>query len=86
MLNCFIAGQLGYEHFETSVAGLGGCPFAPGAAGNLATEDLVNMFESMGVDTEVDLGALMRTARIVKDHVEPHPSGRLANQPTETQL
>ena len=48
-----------------AVGGLGGCPFAPGASGNVVTEDLVFMFESMGVDTGIDLEALMATRDIV---------------------
>jgi len=80
MANCLVAANLGYENFETSVAGLGGCPFAPGAAGNLATEDLVNMFESMGVSTRIKLDDLLQTAQIVKTHIEPHPTGRLVNR------
>ena len=45
--------------FDASLAGLGGCPYAPGASGNVVTEDLVFMFEAMGVRTGVDLEALM---------------------------
>jgi len=80
MANCVVSANLGYDAFETSLAGLGGCPFAPGAAGNLATEDLVNMFESMGVNTGVNLDTLIQTAQIVKHHIEPHPTGRLVNR------
>jgi hydroxymethylglutaryl-CoA lyase len=80
LLNYFIAAQLGFTHFESSLAGLGGCPFAPGATGNLATEDLVNMFESIGVNTCVDLEKLLEAAAIVREHIEPHPSGRLARK------
>ncbi len=62
-----LAGSLagwgrGVALFDTSAGGLGGCPFAPGAAGNLATEDLVRCFEAMGVATGVDLDALIRAS------------------------
>lgn len=58
LVNAFAAWQAGITTFDGSVGGLGGCPYAPGAAGNLATEDLVHMFEAMGVSTGVDLEAL----------------------------
>ena len=49
--------------FDASFGGLGGCPFAPGATGNVATEDVVWMFERMGVPTGIDLDALIPVAR-----------------------
>ena len=50
-------------HYESSLGGLGGCPFAPGATGNICTEDLVHMLQSMGHDTGIDLDRLIRAAR-----------------------
>ncbi|MGE4432264.1 MAG: hydroxymethylglutaryl-CoA lyase [Sphingobium sp.] len=58
--NALAAWTSGVRIFDASVAGLGGCPFAPGATGNVATEDLVWMFERMGVSTGIDLDALVR--------------------------
>jgi hydroxymethylglutaryl-CoA lyase len=58
LANALTAWRCGVGTFDTSVGGLGGCPYAPGAAGNLATEDLVYMFAGMGVRTGVDLGRL----------------------------
>jgi hydroxymethylglutaryl-CoA lyase len=58
LANALTAWRVGIGTFDASVAGIGGCPYAPGAAGNLATEDLVYMFEQMGVRTNVDLDAL----------------------------
>lgn len=58
LANALTAWRVGVGTFDASVAGLGGCPYAPGAAGNLATEDLVYLFEQMGVSTGVDLEAL----------------------------
>ena len=58
LANALTAWQCGIGTFDASVGGLGGCPYAPGAAGNLATEDLVYMFNGMGVKTGVDLEAL----------------------------
>ncbi|HEX9392946.1 MAG TPA: hydroxymethylglutaryl-CoA lyase [Usitatibacteraceae bacterium] len=58
-----IAGiNAGVQHFDASIAGLGGCPFAPGATGNICTEDLVNMLQDMGYDTNVDLDGLLAAA------------------------
>jgi hydroxymethylglutaryl-CoA lyase len=55
-----IAGiNAGVVHYDASIAGLGGCPFAPGATGNICTEDLVNMLQDMGFDTGVDLDKLL---------------------------
>lgn len=52
------AYQMGVRAFDSSVGGLGGCPYSPGAKGNVATEDVVCLFENMGVDTGVDLNKL----------------------------
>lgn len=60
--NVLAAWNAGVRVFDASVAGLGGCPFAPGATGNVATEDLVYMFHGMQADTGIDLDALLATA------------------------
>ena len=62
LANVLAALQLGVADFDASVGGLGGCPYAPGASGNVATEELVHMVEDMGVDTGVDLDALLAVA------------------------
>jgi hydroxymethylglutaryl-CoA lyase len=64
LANCLAAYDVGVRTFDSSQGGLGGCPYAPGASGNVVTEDLVFMFEAMGVHTGVDLPALA-TARAV---------------------
>lgn len=56
----------GIREFDSSLAGLGGCPFAPGASGNVATEDLVFMLEAMGLRTGVDLDALLEARRVLE--------------------
>ena len=58
LANALAAYEEGVRHFDSSMGGLGGCPFAPGASGNVITEDLVFMFESMGVKTGIDLERL----------------------------
>jgi hydroxymethylglutaryl-CoA lyase len=62
LANVLAALQLGIDDFDASVGGLGGCPYAPGASGNIATEELVHMLEDMGVTTGVDLAALIDVA------------------------
>jgi hydroxymethylglutaryl-CoA lyase len=59
----------GVTHFDASVGGLGGCPYAPGASGNAVTEDLVHMLEDMGIATGIDLGALLDCARLAQEIV-----------------
>lgn len=60
--NAWVALEAGARALDASVGGLGGCPFAPGAAGNIATEDLVYMLEGAGVSTGIDLDALIEVA------------------------
>ncbi|MGH8791829.1 MAG: hydroxymethylglutaryl-CoA lyase [Stackebrandtia sp.] len=62
LANVTTALDYGVVEFDASVAGLGGCPYAPGASGNLATEELVHMLHDMGVETGVDLDALLEVA------------------------
>ncbi|HVE74806.1 MAG TPA: hydroxymethylglutaryl-CoA lyase [Mycobacteriales bacterium] len=63
LANVLAALRLGVADFDASVGGLGGCPYAPGATGNVCTEDLVHMVEDMGIDTGVDLEAMIDAAR-----------------------
>jgi len=64
--NVFAALECGIRKFDSSIAGLGGCPFAPGASGNVATEDVVLMLERMGYDTGIDLDGLMRASELAQ--------------------
>jgi len=66
LANVLAALELGVADFDASVGGLGGCPYAPGATGNVATEELVHMVEDMGVDTGVDLDALIDAAAVAE--------------------
>ncbi|MDC6167393.1 hydroxymethylglutaryl-CoA lyase [Paucibacter sp. XJ19-41] len=59
LANCLAAFDVGVRTFDASLGGLGGCPYAPGASGNVVTEDLVFMFEAMGVDTGIDIHKLL---------------------------
>lgn len=69
LANALAAYEEGIVTFDTSLGGLGGCPTAPGASGNIVTEDLVFMFESMGVSTGIDLDKLMACREIVQKGV-----------------
>jgi len=62
LANVLAALELGVADFDASVGGLGGCPYAPGATGNIATEELVHMVEDMGIGTGIDLGAMIDAA------------------------
>jgi hydroxymethylglutaryl-CoA lyase len=66
------------RRFDAAVSGLGGCPFAPGARGNIVTEDLVFMLERMGLSTGIDLDRLLQTREILARHIAPkHLTGHL---------
>jgi hydroxymethylglutaryl-CoA lyase len=71
LANVVVGLELGIREYESSIAGLGGCPFAPGATGNVCTEDLVYLLEESGFDTGVDLEALIAVARSVEDRSLP---------------
>lgn len=65
LTNIFASMQAGVDRFDTSAGGLGGCPFAPGATGNVATEDVVYMLERMGIETGVNLNKLLEAVEVV---------------------
>ena len=63
--NALAGLEVGVRNFDAALAGLGGCPFAPGASGNIVTEDLVFMLESEGFDTGIDLAALIAAREVL---------------------
>jgi len=77
LANVVVGLELGVRHFDAAVGGLGGCPYAPGAAGNVATEDLVYMLEGMGVKTGVDLERLVEAARAAESIVGRQLPGKV---------
>jgi hydroxymethylglutaryl-CoA lyase len=82
LANVLAALQLGVTEFDASVGGLGGCPYAPGASGNLASEELVHMLDDMGIETGIDLEALLEAARLAERIVGRElPSGVLRAGP-----
>lgn len=76
LANVLAGLQYGVRTFDASVAGLGGCPYAPGASGNLATEDLVNMLENMGYDTGVGLEQLSQAGLFIEQALGRDLPGR----------
>jgi len=78
LANVLAAMQRGVAVFDSSVAGLGGCPYARGAAGNVATEDLLYMLDGLGIRTGVNLDAVVETARFISDALGRPPASRVA--------
>jgi hydroxymethylglutaryl-CoA lyase len=78
LANVFAAVACGVTSFDASLGGLGGCPFAPGATGNICTEDTVHMLERCGIDTGVDLDALLMLARELPSIVGHDVPGQVA--------
>jgi len=76
LANVFAAVESGVRKFDSSIGGLGGCPFAPGAAGNVATEDVVMMMEQMGLGTGIELRGLMAASRLADELTGSVPGGR----------
>lgn len=76
LANVFAALESGIRRFDASIGGLGGCPFAPGASGNVATEDLAMMLEQMGYETGIDLGKLVEAVDLARELTGTAPGGR----------
>ena len=77
LANILAGYQSGVRRFDSSIAGLGGCPFAPKAVGNACTEDMVNMFHGMGISTGTELDQLIDTAKWLENHMERPLDGML---------
>jgi len=77
LANALIGLETGIRDFDASVAGVGGCPYAPGAAGNLATEDLVYMLQGMGIETGVDLDRLIDAGKVAESVIGRRLPGKV---------
>jgi hydroxymethylglutaryl-CoA lyase len=86
LANVLAAIKSGARRFDASLGGLGGCPFAPGATGNICTEDLVHMLQAMDYDTGVDLDGLLRIARKLPSIVGHEVPGQVAKAGKITDL
>jgi hydroxymethylglutaryl-CoA lyase len=73
LANVFAALDAGVREFDACLGGLGGCPYAPGASGNIVTEDLVFMLEAMGLRTGIDLDGLLEAREIMKLQLKDEP-------------
>jgi len=76
LANCLVGMEMGISIFDTSIGGMGGCPYAPGAAGNLATEDLASVLADMGVPTGIDLDKLIEAGALAQELVGRKLPGR----------
>lgn len=74
LANAFAAVEAGVRELDSCLGGLGGCPYAPGASGNIVTEDLVFMLEAMGLKTGIDLDALLQTRALMESHLKGEPT------------
>ncbi|NMH58734.1 hydroxymethylglutaryl-CoA lyase [Alteromonas ponticola] len=79
LANLTIALQHGVATIDSAVAGLGGCPYAKGASGNVATEDVVYMLDGMGIKTGIDLPKLVHAARMISQVIQRPASSKVAN-------
>jgi hydroxymethylglutaryl-CoA lyase len=76
--NTYAALQMGVWNFQSSVAGLGGCPYAKGATGNVSTEDVVYLLQGLGIDTGIDLDTLVDAGAFISDFLGRKPNSRVA--------
>ena len=78
LANTLACLEMGVWQYDTSVAGLGGCPYAKGATGNVATEDVVYLLHGMGIETGIDLDKLVDAGKFISDFLERKPNSRAA--------
>jgi hydroxymethylglutaryl-CoA lyase len=78
LANTLAAMEMGIWQFDTSVAGLGGCPYAKGATGNVASEDVVYLLNGMGIATGIDLDKLIDAGKFISDFLQRKPNSRAA--------
>ena len=76
--NVYASLEAGVACFDSAVAGLGGCPYAPGASGNVATEDVVYMLDGLGIETGISLDALVDTAGWISERLGRPPASKVA--------
>jgi hydroxymethylglutaryl-CoA lyase len=86
LANVLAAAQSGIDRFDGSLGGLGGCPYAPGASGNISSEDAIHMLDAMGYDTGIDLSRLLPIARELPDIVGHVVPGQVAKSGRITDL
>jgi hydroxymethylglutaryl-CoA lyase len=77
LVNVMTGLQLGITDYESSVGGIGGCPFAPGATGNICTEDLIYLFHELGVTTHIDMNAVVEIAKKIEQYLKTPLPGHI---------
>jgi isopropylmalate/homocitrate/citramalate synthase len=78
LVNLYAAMALGVATIDSSVSGLGGCPYAKGASGNVATEDVVYLLDGLGIQTGVDLDLVFESGRFICDQLQRAPASKVA--------
>jgi hydroxymethylglutaryl-CoA lyase len=78
LANILASLERGVATFDSSVAGLGGCPYAPGATGNVASEDVLYMLDGMGIETGIDLGKLAAAGRFISEALKREPMSKVS--------
>ena len=78
LANTLASLEMGIWQFDTSSAGLGGCPYAKGATGNVATEDVVYLLHGMDIETGIDLDKLIDAGKFISDFLDRKPNSRVA--------
>ncbi|WP_423063888.1 hydroxymethylglutaryl-CoA lyase [Candidiatus Paracoxiella cheracis] len=78
LVNIYAALEKGITTVDSSVAGLGGCPYAPGAGGNVATEDVVYLLNGLGIESGIDINKLAKTGRMICDHLDIAPRSKVS--------
>ena len=86
LANIHASLECGVAVYDSSIAGLGGCPYAPGASGNISSEDAIHMLEAMGCDTGVDMARLLEAARALPAIVGHEVPGQVARAGPTSQL
>jgi hydroxymethylglutaryl-CoA lyase len=79
LANTLMCLQMGVWQYDTSIAGLGGCPYAKGATGNVATEDVVYMLHGMGIETGIDMDMLLDAGAFISEALGRKPNSRASN-------
>lgn len=86
LLNVWSALGMGISRIECAAGGLGGCPFAPGAAGNLGTEDLISLLDRTGIESQIDLGKLLEAVGFIREKIESHLLSHLSKSRSYSEL
>jgi hydroxymethylglutaryl-CoA lyase len=79
LANILAVLNMGVSTLDSAVSGLGGCPYAKGASGNVATEDLIYMLDGMGIETGVDINKLVSAGQMISDYLKRKPSSKVAS-------